>query len=252
MGRSEGGTADEDDDHYHSDKEVTAVGTLHNDVYLAAINPAGDPASRPSRTRPLPDWMSLHQDREDSVPSSNSSTPKAISRVSTAIWNPIDEPSPSPIRNPISSDPLIRANTTYAYAVHKAGRAHSNEATPAFSASSVLPPPHKQIIPQQIARPTTKATEPTSVVSEEIIPYANTGVKRTPALLNEICDQDDQRGPSTKRRKAIDEVSSPRLPPSSCHPTDPISRYQEHNISTLETSRLYKRAGCSQQTRANP
>jgi len=132
MGISEDGNIDEED-HHHSDDEMHDFGQnepcSHN-VYVSVMNPRGEPAFKPSKTKPLPKWMSLlpsnvqkereqqsqlsvseacsymHElqtmgdsatsERKDkspsnkSVPSSDDTTPKALSRSSTFPSDPID------------------------------------------------------------------------------------------------------------------------------------------------------------------
>ena len=61
MGISEDANADEE--HSHSDDEMTDFGQINEEspptVYVSVLDPLGQPAFKPSKTKPLPNWMSL-------------------------------------------------------------------------------------------------------------------------------------------------------------------------------------------------
>jgi hypothetical protein len=61
LGISEDGNADEE--HDHSDNEMIDFGQTNEEspptVYVSVLDPLGEPAFKPSKTKPLPKWMSL-------------------------------------------------------------------------------------------------------------------------------------------------------------------------------------------------
>lgn len=61
MGISEDGNVD--DEHDHSDNEMTDFGQTKEEsttnIYVSVLDPVDEPAFKPSKTKPLPKWMSL-------------------------------------------------------------------------------------------------------------------------------------------------------------------------------------------------
>lgn len=56
------GNVDNDAPQYHSDEEITECADIQDrnrEIYLSIFDPIGDEAFRPSKTKPLPKWMSF-------------------------------------------------------------------------------------------------------------------------------------------------------------------------------------------------
>ena len=115
MGVSEDGNADDEND--HSNNESTGFHQTKEDspnIYVSVLDPVGEPAFKPSKTKPLPKWLSLlpnnvHRERRQwrkestSEPSPHSHEMERFDGRSTSSVdccpsdNDIDDPSaPSP------------------------------------------------------------------------------------------------------------------------------------------------------------
>jgi len=115
MGISEDGNAD--DENEHSGNETTEFSlTIHDspcNVYVSVLDPVGELAFRPSKTKPLPRWMSLlpnnihRQDRQlrkekssEPYPHTYESESSDVGSLSVSEWlsenNPESPPAPPP------------------------------------------------------------------------------------------------------------------------------------------------------------
>lgn len=249
MGTSEDGTADDEKDHYHSDKEVTAIKPQCEDVYLSVFNPTGEAAFKASKTKKLPDWMSLlpskveerrekartsllsecatTQEDSDSEMSSNSSTPRNLTRVSTAIWSPLNPPETTSKSPTITSTESSRPSTAYTDIVNKARRHPITEVISTSLGSAVPPLPQKPATrARQRAPPTGK---PSTIIPKDPKACLLDATATLSKHEREFSDQEDQQEePSARRRKTVGDSLSPHLPPSSCHSTEFIDKYQAH------------------------
>jgi hypothetical protein len=73
-----------EEEHSHSDNEMTdfgqTIGESQSNIYVSVLDPVGEPAFKPSKTKPLPKWMSLlphnvHREREQHQASTSEPCP---------------------------------------------------------------------------------------------------------------------------------------------------------------------------------
>lgn len=252
MGRSEDGHADEEEERYHSDREITGIKPQKRDVYLSVLNPMGEAAFKSSRTKPLPEWMSMlpknvhskrkrsgymneegtletNEDQDDYASSSDGSTPTALTRVATAIWSPIDTPH-EPER-PIQEDSntstsLEQPCTVYSDLVSQARHHHQDTSIPLGTEGCYLAQGGKAIVPTSQYPSTSTSSESKHITPKTITTCTAGEICSGIGLPNECCDEEDHLTiRSSKRRQTVGAATtSQHLPPSSCHSLECIER----------------------------